>query len=48
LIAALPENPEITGGSACSGIAFHPTESLLAAVTPNGNEFRILHLSTAA
>jgi WD40 repeat protein len=31
-----------------SGIAFHPSEPLLAAVTPKGSEFRILDLSVAA
>jgi WD40 repeat protein len=42
-IGALSEQSEMT-----SGIAFHPSEPLLAAVTPNGSEFRILDLSIAA
>jgi WD40 repeat protein len=43
LVAALPERSEVT-----SGLAFHPSEPLLAAVTPNGSEFRVLDLSIAA
>jgi len=38
-IAALSEKSD-----APSGIAFHPSEPLLAAVTPNGSEFRILSI----
>jgi WD40 repeat protein len=42
-IAALPEKNEMP-----SGIAFHPSEPLLAAVTASGREFRILDLSIPA
>ena len=49
LIAALHENIEMLPGKRpTSGIAFHPTRPLLAAVAPNGNGFRILDLSNLA
>jgi hypothetical protein len=41
LIAALHENIETRP---TSGIAFHPTRPLLAAVTPDGSAFRILEV----
>jgi len=47
LIAALPENIEtLSSRRPLPGIAFHPTRPLLADVTPNGNAFRILELSS--
>jgi transducin (beta)-like 1 len=47
LIAALQEKFRIRSkGRPSSGIAFHPTRPLLAVVTPNGNGFRILEIST--
>ena len=46
LIGDLHENIETTSGAhPLAGLAFHPTEPLLADVTPNGNAFRILDLS---
>jgi len=46
LIAELHENVEINfERRSPAGIAWHPTRPLLAAVTPNGNAFRILNLS---
>ncbi len=49
LIAALHENIEVLSRKRpTSGITFHPIRPLLAAVTPNGNEFRILDLSNLA
>jgi WD40 repeat protein len=49
LIAALEENAQqLSQRRPSSGIAFHPTRPLLAVVTPNGNAFRIMDLSTLA
>ena len=49
LIDALHENIEtLSRKRPTSGIAFHPTRPLLADVTPAGNAFRILDLSTLA
>ena len=46
LITALHEdNERLSQRYPPAGIAFHPTEPLLAAVTPNGEAFRILNLS---
>jgi len=47
LIAALHEEA-ISTKRVTSGIAFHPKKPLLATVTPNANEFRILDLSNLA
>jgi WD40 repeat protein len=47
LIVGLDEGTEALSTSrVSSGIAFHPRKPLLATVTPNGNEFRILDLSS--
>jgi len=47
LLAEVPENIETPSNKRPPpDIAFHPTSPLLAAVTPNGNAFRILDLST--
>ena len=48
LIAALPEKEAPSMNRRPSGLAFHPTRPLLAAVSPNGKEFRILDLGNLA
>jgi WD40 repeat protein len=49
LIAALQENAqELSRRYPPSGIAFHPTRPLLAVVTPKGDAFRIMDLTTLA
>jgi WD40 repeat protein len=46
LLATYPEKTEaIFTGRSSPGIAFHPTEQLLATVAPDGNEIRILEPS---
>jgi WD40 repeat protein len=46
LMTTLEENTEMTlAGRSNPGIAFHPTEPLLATIAPAGNEFRILEVS---
>jgi len=49
LIAELSENNEkLSKRYPPAGMAFHPTEPLLATITPNGYAFRILDLSGLA
>jgi WD40 repeat protein len=47
LIVALDEEtPPVSAPHASSGVAFHPRKLLLAVTGPNGNEFRILDVSS--
>jgi WD40 repeat protein len=49
LVAELPENfKTLSMRRPSSGIAFHPTRPLLAAVTPNARAFRVMDLSAVA